>query len=160
MDPAQLHLLVNHLPMLGAFLAIPLLALAIWRRREPWVLGAAALVLLFGAAGAIVAENSGKQAEQAIEQLAGVSEDLVHEHADRAQQATPLAVTTALAGLGVLGMSLRRGDVHPLAAGMVLIMAVVTTGAMVWVGQSGEVIRHDEVRNGALATSKDPGPGD
>lgn len=149
MDPAHLHLLVNHLPMLGALFALPLLLLAIWRRQEPWVFGAAALLLLLGAGGAVVAESSGKDAEGAIEQLPGVSEDLVHEHAGRAEIATPLAVTTALAGVGVLGWSLRRGDVHPLAAVMVLLMAVGTATAMAWVGQAGGLIRHGELRAGA-----------
>lgn len=146
MDATHLHLLVNHLPILGSFFALPLLALALWRRREPWLLAGAVLLLVVAAGGAVVAEESGEGAEEAVEHLPGVDEAMIHDHEERAEVAVPLAVVTALAGLVAAAWSLRRGTVFLPAGGAVLALTLASAGAMAWVGQSGGVIRHTEIR--------------
>jgi peptidoglycan/LPS O-acetylase OafA/YrhL len=147
MDATHLHLLVNHLPILGSFFALPLLVLALWRRQEPWLFAGAALLLLIGGAAGVVAEESGEGAEEAVEHLAGVSEALIHEHEERAEVATPLAVITGLAALGVAALSLRRRATWLPGGAVVLLLTGVTAGTMAWVGQSGGLIRHTELRD-------------
>jgi len=152
MDATHLHLIVNHLPIMGSFLAVPVLILALWRRQEPYVFAAAALLLALGGVGAVVADQTGDRAEEAVEDLPGVSEHLIHEHEERAEVAVPLAVVTGLAGLAVLGWSLRRREVSLPAGGVVLVLAVATAGVAAWTGQAGGLIRHTELRaDGATA---------
>jgi hypothetical protein len=74
MTPVHLHLLVNHLPIVGTMLGVPLLLVALWRRAELGVAVAAALVLGLSGAGAIVAEESGEEAEHVAERLPDVHE--------------------------------------------------------------------------------------
>ena len=54
MDPAHLHLMVNHLPILGSMLSLPLIGIAAWRRTEKGPTLAYATQLTLGALGAVV----------------------------------------------------------------------------------------------------------
>ncbi|NOY24271.1 MAG: hypothetical protein GXP62_00200 [Oligoflexia bacterium] len=153
MDATHLHLLVNHLPILGSFFAVPLLVLALWKRQDPWVFAAAALLLFIGGAGAIVADQTGDGAKERVEQLPGVTKALIHEHEERADVAVPLSVVTGLAGLVVFGWSLKRRQVHLAAGGAVLVLAIATSAVTAWTGLAGGLIRHTEIRDGASAST-------
>lgn len=146
MTPTHLHLLVNHLPIIGAFLALPLLLIALWRRTELGALLGAVLVLALAASGAVVADQTGEGAEHEVEELPGVSETLIHEHEERAEIAMPISLVTAVAGLGLLAWSWRRGETPRMGAGGLLVAATVSAGAMAWTGWAGGQIRHTEIR--------------
>lgn len=153
MNAAHLHLLVNHLPILGAFLSVPVLAVALWRARDRTAIGIAAMLLVLAAIGAGASLNTGEGAEEGVEGLPGVSEALIHEHEEKAELATGLSVVTALLALGALGLAVKRGEEGAPRAviGAVLLANLVTAGAMAGVGASGGVIRHTEIRDGATA---------
>lgn len=160
MNPAHLHLLVNHLPIVGAFLAVPLLGLALWKRQDTGALRAAVLVLVFAAIGAGASMRTGEEAEEAVEASGWMSERLAHDHEERAELATPLSVVTALAGVALLIWSERKKVVNAgLVAGLGLL-SVASAGAMAWVGSSGGVIRHDEIRDAATAAAAARGGGE
>ena len=146
MNAAHLHLLLNHLPIVGTLLALPLLLLAIGWRKQPAVLGAAVLILAFSAAGAVGANLTGEGAEERVEHMAGVSERTIHEHEERAETATVVSVVTGIAGLGLLGWAARRKEASPLAMGALLILTGISAGTMAWTGASGGRIHHPEVR--------------
>ncbi len=157
MDATHLHLLVNHLPIVGTFLALPLLVLALLRRADAGALHAAALVLVLAGAGAIVAEETGESAEERVEHLAGTDEGALETHEERAEVATPVAVVTALLAIAaVAARALRPGLAGTVATVVTLASAIGSAGTMAWVGQSGGLIRHPELREGAPAA---PGGG-
>lgn len=160
MNTAHLHLLVNHLPILGAFLSLPVLAVALWRNRETTVFGVAVMLLILATAGAGASMRTGEGAEEAVEELPGVSERLIEDHEEKAELATGLSVATAVLALGALGWALKRGDGVPRAAvGVVLLANLVTAGAMASVGAAGGVIRHTEIRDGAAQPGGDAAGG-
>ena len=147
MNAAHLHLLVNHLPILGTFLAIPLIGLVFWRPRDRGLLVGAALILALSGLGAGAALSSGEGAEETVEHLPGVSERLIHAHEEAAEVAAGFAGFAALAGLGVLGWGLvREGGAHRLATAGVLVATLASAGAMAYTGSTGGVIRHEEIR--------------
>jgi len=153
MDATHLHLLVNHLPILGTFLALPLLVLALWRRNEPWVLGAAVFLLFLGGAGAVVADESGDIAHEQVEDLAGVNRSQIREHEERAEVAVPMGVVTGLVGLGLLGWALKKRATPPLGVGALLVLSTVSAGVMAWTGQAGGLIRHSELGTNVSASA-------
>ena len=158
MDPTHLHLLVNHLPIVGTFLGVALMILALVRRTDAGALHAAALVLVLAGAGAVVAEESGEGAEEMVEDLAGTDEAALHVHEERAEVATPLALLTALFAAGaVVTRALRPGTLSTAATVLTLASAAASSGVMAWVGQSGGLIRHSELRGTPPATA--PGHG-
>lgn len=146
MNAAHLHLLVNHLPILGSFLAAPLLVLALLRRHEPGTLYGAVFVVLAAAIGAIAADKTGEEAEESVEELPGVTEHLIHEHEEAAEVAIVLAVLTGALGIGAAALTARAGKVHPLATGILLSATLGSGAAMANVGWAGGQIRHTEIR--------------
>lgn len=151
MNAAHLHLLVNHLPILGAFLSLPVLAVALWRNQDRSVLGVAAMLLVLAAGGAGASMNTGDGAEESVEHLPGVSEQLIHEHEEKAELATGLSVATALMAVGVFAWAMKRGDgAAPRGAIAALLLANLgTSGAMAATGAAGGEIRHTEIRDAA-----------
>jgi len=145
MSDAYPHLLINHLPIVGALLALPLLALALWTR-ERGAVAAAALVLALAGGGAVAALLTGEPAEEAVEHLAGTDEAALEIHEERAEVATILAVLAALAGLAAA-----RGEGRARAAAAAL--ATASAAGMAWVGASGGPIRHSELRADVTAAA-------
>lgn len=161
MNAAHVHLLVNHLPIIGAMLAVPLLLLAVLMRKQRGLVIAAAVVLTIAAGGGGLALVSGDAAEDVVEGLADVRKDDVHAHEERAEVAIGFAVVAALASLAVAGLELDRGTPAPrLAVLGLLVLSLANAGAMAWTGASGGVIRHTEIRSGAgpAATSDSARP--
>ncbi len=152
MDAAHLHLVLNHLPMLGVVFAGALFAIARWQGSAPFQrvsLG----VLVFFALAAIPVYLTGEPAEDAVERIAGVSEQLIERHEDAAVVAfTAMEVLGALALLGVVLFARARAIPRVLAAG-VLALTVVTSGLMGWTGYLGGMIRHTEIRSASMPGS-------
>ena len=147
MSTLHLHLLVNHLPIVGAFLGVPLLLLALLRRRDPGALYAATMVLVMAGVGAVVAEQTGEGAEEPAERISGVSETAMEIHEERAEVATPIAVLAAVLAIGAVAAARwRPGALATAATAATFVVNLGSAGAMAWTGQSGGWIRHSEVR--------------
>lgn len=152
MTDAHLHLLVNHLPIVGAALSTLLWGLASVTGGERGALRAAALAAVFTGAGAAAAQLTGEPAEEAVERLPWADERLMHEHEERAEAATVVAVLSGLVGLAAWAVAEKKDKGHAALTGAALVGALGTAGLMGWTGQAGGQIRHDEIRDGAPAT--------
>lgn len=147
MTGAHLHLLVNHVPILGALFALALLAASyVW---APEVLRRTALVVLVGTgiAGA-VANFTGEPAEDVIRGYPGVKREVIHEHEEMGESAFIVSAIVGVLALGAL-VRWRRSPLPAGVAGAALVGALVTSGIMGYVGLLGGRIRHTEVRPGA-----------
>ncbi len=153
MNPAHLHLLVNHFPIIGTYLALPLLVLALVRRADRGALYALVLVLVISGAGAVAANLSGDPAEARVEDLPSVSKHWIDVHSDRADDATIIAVVTAVGALGLLGWTIRRGSTPIVGLGVLGFLTTLSAGAMAWTGVAGGQIHHGELREAGDNTS-------
>lgn len=150
MNGAHLHLLINHLPIIGSFLALPLVALALWRNRDLSLLGAAVLVLGLGALGGFGASATGEGAEEVVEEMPAVSESAIHVHEERAELAQVISGLTAALGIGLLVWRVRKAESVPrVALAGLLGASLASAAAMAAVGASGGIIHHPEIREGA-----------
>jgi len=159
MNAAHLHLVINHLPIIGACLSLPLVALILWRRSDRGLILAAALTLVLTGVGALAALQTGEPAEEMVEHLPGTAESLIEPHEERAEVAAGLAVATALGALVVLGVAWRREGPLPVSLlATLLVASVATSGAMAWTGKAGGMIRHPEIRGerGGVAAAITP----
>lgn len=147
----HLHLLLNHLPIVGTFLALPLLLLAALGRQRG-ALTAAVLVLGLAGGGAGAAYLTGEPAEEVVEDLAGTSEAALEAHEDRARLATALALLTALVG----GVGLVRPNAGPLIPTLFVLTSLSAT-AMAWTGAAGGQIRHNALRGDLQGATADGG---
>lgn len=142
MNGEQVHLFINHLPIVGSFLAFALVALAALRRGEPGAVYAAALVLGVSALGGGGAYLSGEGAEEIIEERPTFNHDLVEEHEEGAPWALGLLAASAVTGVW---LAARAGQGKPLASsGLYAWLAVtaLSAAAMTRVGLTGREVGH------------------
>lgn len=149
MSGAHLHLLINHIPILGAFGLLLLFAIALVRRDS----SLARLTLVLSVALALMsvaAFLTGEPAEEAIEHLPGIAENAIEPHEE--------AALTATIAFGVLGgaallalLAYRRRELPRLVVGAALIGTLVVASLMGWTGNLGGGIRHTELGAGAAA---------
>ncbi|MGV3526958.1 MAG: hypothetical protein ACO1RX_22265 [Candidatus Sericytochromatia bacterium] len=142
---AQWHLLMNHLPVFGALGGTLLLCWGLLRKQQE-VMQVGLGVLCIAALLALPAYFSGENAEKAVEHLVGVSESLIENHEELARVAT---ILMELVGLSAL-LSLWKG-LQKWRNGMVvgtLVLALLTSGTLIWTAHLGGLIRHSELRAG------------
>ncbi len=144
MNPAHLHLMVNHIPVLGtAFVAIVLAWAMVSRSRDLARFGLLATVVL--AVVTIPVFRTGEPAEEFLEHEAWFDEDTAHEHEERAELGL-IAILITGAG-AAFALYLSRGDrpVHRGASAAVLAGVVLSAGLFGWSALEGGEIRHAEI---------------
>jgi hypothetical protein len=151
MNAAHLHLLVNHLPIIGFAFGLILLAATILRRGDRGMFLAAVLVLVISGGGTLAAQFTGEPAEEVVEHLQNIPKALIETHEGAALVATILASITTLLAIVLSVVTLRReGRIGVIPLSIILVATVVTCGAMTWAGTTGGKIRHSEIRGSAL----------
>ena len=148
MNPTHLHLVLNHVPVLGTAFGLGLLIFGIWRRSEELKktgLGVFDLVALM----AVPAYFTGEPAEDVVKALPGVSKPIIEQHEKAATVAfTGVVVlgTAALAGL----LLFRSGKRGPSWFGSLMLAgSLIVSGLMAWTANVGGQIRHTEIRSNA-----------
>lgn len=145
MNAAHIHLLLNHIPILGALFGMILLIFGLIRKNN--ALSQAALItFIMAAIVTLPVDWSGEQAEEIVEELPGISHDLIHEHEEIAE----LAVKFML-GLGVLSLlTLILGAWHVkigrILRWITLLLSFAVFFLMTRAGNSGGEISHPEIR--------------
>jgi uncharacterized membrane protein len=152
MNAAHVHLLINHVPILGVLFGLAIL-IAGRARRSADLVRAGLTMFVAAGLGAGVAYLSGQRAEEVVESLAGVSETLIEAHEESA--------LLSLIGAGGLGLLSLIGLIRHRGAGTVanwlvtgaLVLALVTTGSIAWTANLGGQIRHSEIRSGTASAA-------
>jgi uncharacterized membrane protein len=159
-NPAHLHLVLNHFPVLGVLFGTLLLAVGLWRRNDTIRRTSLVVLLLTGvAAGAVYL--TGEPAEELIQDTAGVSESRIERHEDAAAVATTGAALLGVAALVLLWRSRRTGSMPSTLLLATFGLAVLTTVLMAWTANLGGKIRHSEITTGVTSTeTATPGNGD
>jgi hypothetical protein len=152
MNGAHLHLLINHIPVLGTFFGLALLAFGVWRRSEE-LRKAAFGTFVIVALAAVATYLTGDPAEDVVKGLPGVSRAMIGRHDDAAGIALSGAIALGVLALG--GLIWFRGSkpIKTWFSTLVLAAAVLVTGLMAWTANLGGQIRHPEIRPDAPPTT-------
>lgn len=144
MDAAHIHLLLNHVPVVGAVFGTLLLAYAMARDSEDvyraglWTLGVVGVA-------AVVVYLTGEPAEELVEGLPGFSHDALEHH-----EAVALWATVSAASVGLLSFltlwAYRARRVPGKVRTLLLVVALGLAGIMGWAANSGGQVRHEEIR--------------
>jgi len=154
-NAAQVHLLLNHLPVTGSLVAcLVLLSGMILKNASVRKTGLSLLV--FAALTSIPAFLSGEPAEEMMEERPGVSESIMHDHEEAAEAALVMALVNG--GIAAAGLLLTRRTGAPDSwvrnlKGASLFLGLLTVGAMGRAAHLGGLIKHDELREDASAAS-------
>ena len=151
MSLVHLHLMLNHVPLVGMVFVLLLLGVAAWRRNEG--MGRLGLVVMVGlAAITAMVFFSGEPAEEALERVVDVSEATIHPHEEAAEAAL---IATGIAGaLALIALAAWwRRSLPRWVLGAALATALVATGMLAWTANLGGQIRHTEIAGAGGAPS-------
>ena len=146
---AHLHLLLNHIPTVGAVVALGLLLVAYIRRDEPLKL-VGLEVLFMIALLTLPAYMSGAAAFQDLRNQPGISEDAMRIHQDAALAGFTVVEFAGFIAWVALWQSRRRSGrpARGLVAASTLLL-IVSLGLMSRAATLGGDIRHPEIRDAA-----------
>jgi len=150
MDAVHIHLVANHVPVILAFSSLILLIFSLFNNKKDYR-NIAFAGFLIAAVFAFIAFESGENAEDTVESLAGVTHDAIenHEHAAETARWFMLVIGVAgLAGLTYFRDDKRRG--FRLFLYTSIIIGVIAIGYLVYTGYLGGLIRHTELVSGSL----------
>lgn len=152
MDWGHLHLMLNHLPVLGA---PALLALLAWghARKLPDVVRLALWSTVVLGTVALVVYLTGEAAEEMVESLPTFDHDMVERHEAVALAATVLLAITALAAVAALWAGRAANRLYRSAIVVVLSGLLASTAAVGATAWTGGPIGHPEIRPQATAPS-------
>jgi hypothetical protein len=176
METAYLHLVTNHIPIIGVPFGLAVLLIGLWRSSDE-IKSAALAIFVFLGVATVGVYLLGQSGEDFVEDLAGVSHDAIEDHEEAATLG--LASVLILAGVSVFGL-LRYGGlarlrprfrssdadastshVYPRWFGLVLVNVVLASSAVLgYVGRLGGKIRHTEFHQSQAGSENDPEEGD
>ena len=150
----EVHLAVNHLPVIGTWVAAALLAWGVLVKKED-VRRVALQVLVLVALSAVPAYLSGSRAEESAEHLSGVSSADVGDHEEAAGIALGSCLLLGLSASAALLLFRQPRQVPLPWLGGVLVLAVLCSGVLAWTARLGGRIRHPEIRDVGAAFAPD-----
>ena len=153
MNWAHIHLMLNHIPLLGTVFGLALLAWGMFRH-DPSLQRAALVTFVVTALAAVPVYLTGEPSEDVVERLAGTAKAAIETHQEAAL--TALIGIELLGAIGMAGLLLSRMR----RAGATLmrgafLVAIVAAGLMAWTANLGGRIRHAELRGNAAQQTGD-----
>ncbi len=151
MNAAHVHIILVHLPVVLTPTAAVLLAWALFRQQA--TVATVALVLLVASTSVCVpAFLLGEGAEEVIEHLPGVSEDLIEAHEEVADIAFWFSLVLGAGSLVMLALRDRSANLYKMGIKGILILSILTSGALAYAAFQGGKIRHPETHSTTAAT--------
>ena len=148
LNAAHIHLLLNHLPIIGTAVGLLLLAAGLFWRSDH-LKRAGLVTFVLAAIITLPVYLTGEPAEKLIEGAQGVTEEFIEEHQDAALMSSiAVGLLGALAAFG-LWRSRRFPQIPKWVVTSTLALSLVVSGLMIWTGSLGGKIRHTEVRSSA-----------
>ena len=149
MNWAHIHLILNHIPLIGVGFTILLFIFALIRNSKD-LINVSLIFTIIVALWAIPAYLTGEPAEEIVEELPGISENLIKQHEEMAEKAFIfLEVVGALALITLIVKSYSQ-KLGGWLMYLTLIGLLVGGGMIAWTANLGGRINHPEVRSKAF----------
>jgi formate hydrogenlyase subunit 3/multisubunit Na+/H+ antiporter MnhD subunit len=148
MSAAHVHLLLNHIPILGSIFGLLVLCYGMLRKSNE-IKKTSLGVLVITALLTIPVYLTGDGAAEIVGNLPGVSAAIIQQH-DKAATITIVAIEI-LGAVSLLSLGLSWHSRRELKSWMTLgvfVLALISSGLGAWTGSIGGQIRHTEVRAG------------
>ena len=163
MNAVHLHLMLNHVAILGVLFAT-LILIAGFLFKSPILRRAGMLAFLISAISSAVVMNTGEGAEDSVESIAGVSKDNIEAHEESAELSIWLAGITGLLSAIGLFFFLKNRKLPGMLEVLILIGGLLATGSLMNTGLLGGKIRHTELSGSAVQNAQgvgnEQGPGE
>ncbi|MFZ1452703.1 MAG: hypothetical protein WAT20_08365 [Ferruginibacter sp.] len=147
MNQTHIHLLLNHFPIVGTLIGSCLLLWGIIKKNDH-TKSIAAFLLATMALVAIPVFLTGEPAEESVEKISGVSENMISLHEEAAEIGIWLMGITGIISLVALFMAWKKQKQANLVFLIAFIISAVSFASMARTGYLGGQIRHTEIANG------------
>jgi hypothetical protein len=166
MEIAYLHLVTNHIPIIGIPFALFVLVWGLWRKSDEIKITSFVIFSVLGlmTLGVFLL---GKGGEDFVEELPGVMHDAIESHERAATVALISVLAVALVsafallryrifGRTIAGVVGERVNIFPRwIVFLTLVLALGSAGVLGYTGRLGGKIRHTEFHGGVQATDND-----
>ena len=147
MNWAHIHLLLNHIPVMGILFGVILLLIGMVKKHET-IKVLSLQFFVFLAVLSVPAYLTGEPAEGVVRSLPGVTKEIVERHDEAATLAfVGIIVLGALALLGLI-LQYRTKSLSAWIVTLALILSLADAGWLAWTANLGGQIRHTEIRAG------------
>ena len=155
MNPAEIHLAINHLPIAATLFGL-LILIAGMLIKSDMVRKTGLILLIAAGLFTIPAVVSGENAEDIIENIVPDENilDFIHEHEEMAESARWVSLAVSL--LAILAFYFTHAKKAP-AKLFTIITLIAAAGSMIYlanVGSTGGNIRHTESRDGFVVPAE------
>lgn len=155
MNGAQLHLLLNHFPVIVTLVALLVVIAGLFFKtaivvRTGLYLGAVSAVL------SIPAYLTGEPAEHFLKEFMNVTKGVIHSHEEFAETAFIALLVTGVICLGAIWTEYKKSRLNPLFVWISLSGLLISFLMMGWTAHLGGLIRHEELREAVTTTSPNP----
>lgn len=144
MNFAHLHLIMNHVPLIGIPVALAFLAHGLWTQNASTQ--KFSLLVLFGLAVMVLPVYlTGEPAEEVVEHLPGVAESFIEAHEDAAKFS--LILTLAAGAFAFLALWFQRDESRRRLVNFgTMGIAIVAVLSLAYTANLGGKVRHTELR--------------
>ncbi len=145
MDVIHLHLILTHFPIVGTIIGIGIMAYGQFATNDN-IKKVALIIFIIMAILTIPVFLTGEGAEETVEHITGVSEQLIEKHEELAEIAIWLmGLLGTLSIINFFAIIKKLSFVKTLSL-ITLMVSLVTFGLIAKVGNEGGKIRHSEIR--------------
>src|SRR5665647_89361 len=159
MDQAHLHLVITHLPIFGSILGAFVLGYGIWSKSNQTKI-AAYFLFVISAIGTGIAYLTGEGAEEAVEEIPGVAENLIKQHEEFAMFALVGLIVLGISSLVALYVTYKNTSFIKTTSFATLFISLISFALVARTGYLGGQIRHTEISTGAVQNSGGQEKGD
>ena len=159
MDATHLHLVLSHFPIIGTIIGIGILAYGQFFKNIEIQKVALAIFILM-AILTIPVFLTGEEAEETVEHIAGISEQLIENHEELAEKAIWLMGLLGVLSLINFFAIIKKLSFAKAITLITLIVSLGTFGLFAQVGNLGGQIRHSEIRTESNNNQGDNGNND
>jgi uncharacterized membrane protein len=146
MNEAHVHLVTNHLPIIIPLIALVVLIIGLFSKSDE-VKRTAFFLFIMGAISTFPAFESGEEAEEIVEHLAGVSHDLIHEHEEKAELFMILSYLLGALSLVGIWANWKKKKFANILTYLTILVSIVVLFVAKETGTTGGEIRHPEIRS-------------
>mgnify|MGYP001413886670 FL=1 len=144
MSQAHIHLIVTHLPIFGSLLGTLVLIYGLFTNSTQTKI-ASFLLFIISAIGAGIAYLTGEGAEEAVENIQGISENIIEQHEDFAMFALVSLIILGVSSLLASIVANKNNILSKSTTMATLAIAIVSFALVARTGYLGGQIRHTEI---------------
>lgn len=148
MNWAYIHVILNHFPIVGVIIGTMILIAGMGGKNEGVKISGLGTIL-FAALAGVVVDLTGDPAKEAVKGMPDIVQSLISKHEDIASISLFLLIPAGLlAALTLYSIWKKEKSIRFLTI-ITLVLSIISSGAMIYVGRTGGQIRHTEFRNDA-----------